>query len=323
MKQNLVRGIPVYLMFLIQSTAFSQSTANSAPASNGIFGAVSVVLSNGNYVIADPSWDNGAVSDVGAVYLYNGTTHVLISTLTGSTANDKVGIGGVEALPNGNYVVLSPNWHNGASVNAGAVTWCNGTTGTAGVVSSTNSLVGGSANNQVGVGGIVVLTSGSNYVVNSYYWDNGPSLDAGAVTWGNGTTGISGVISSSNSLVGSSANDKVGIGGVVVLTNGNYVVRSFNWNNGAASNAGAITWGNGAMGTVGTVNSTNSLVGTTSNDQVGFQGITALPNGNYVVKSVDWHNGSSGNVGATTWGNGTTGIAGIVSSGNSLIGGAN
>ena len=42
------------------------------------------------------------------------------------------------------------------------------------------------------------------------YWDNGAATNAGAVTWGSGTAGVSGVVSSANSLVGSTANDQVG-----------------------------------------------------------------------------------------------------------------
>ena len=54
------------------------------------------------------------------------------------------------ALSNGNYVVRSPDWDNGAATDAGAVTWGSGTAGVSGVVSAANSLVGTTANNQVG-----------------------------------------------------------------------------------------------------------------------------------------------------------------------------
>ena len=47
-----------------------------------------------------------------------------------------VGNGGVVALTNGNYVVRSPNWDNGAVINAGAATWRSGTSGVSGVVSA-------------------------------------------------------------------------------------------------------------------------------------------------------------------------------------------
>ena len=54
--------------------------------------------------------------------------------------------------------------------------------------------------------GIVTALSNGNYVVDSPYWNG----DRGAVTWGNGSTGISGTISAANSLVGSNPGDEVG-----------------------------------------------------------------------------------------------------------------
>src|SRR5262249_6240507 len=101
-----------------------------------------------------------------------------------------------------------------------------------------------------------------NYVVASLNWDNGAVVNAGASTWGSGTTGVSGAVSAANSLVGSTAGDFVG--SVTALTSGNYVVRSPNWDNGAVANAGAATWGSGTTGVSGVVSATNSLVGTTA-----------------------------------------------------------
>ena len=147
-----------------------------------------------------------------------------------------------------------------------------------------------------------------NYVVISTNWANGMATAAGAVTWGSGTTGISGTVSSANSLVGSTAGDVVGSDGVTALASGNYVVSSTNWTNGMATCAGAVTWGSGTAGVSGVVSSTNSLVGSTANDQVGYggNGVTALANGNYVVDSPNWNNGA----GAVTWGSGTAGVSG-------------
>ena len=82
-------------------------------------------------------------------------------------------------------------------------------------------------------------------MVRSVNWDNAATVDAGAVTWGNGLSGVAGVVTAANSLVGSTANDAVGFDGVTVLSNGNYVVRSPDWNNGATTDAGAATWGSG------------------------------------------------------------------------------
>ncbi|WP_176442372.1 MBG domain-containing protein [Noviherbaspirillum humi] len=292
------------------------------PQSGGAFGASTsnrlTVLSNGNLAVAKPA-DSFVANNAGAAYLFNGTSGALISTLSGSQANDQVGLGGITALSNGNYVVSSYNWANGTATNAGAATWGNGATGITGFVSSTNSLVGLKANNYVSKGGITALSNG-NYVVSSYNWTNGTLNNAGAVTWGNGASGITGLVTSSNSLVGSWKNDQVGIGGVSALSNGNYVVNSYNWANIGALFVGAVTWGNGTSGITGAISSSNSLIGSQANDQVGYAGITVLSNDNYVVKSPYWANGTVSSAGAATWGRGTSGVAGLITGTNSLVG---
>ena len=103
------------------------------PAGTESFGSDVLVLSNGNYVVADPLFDSSpALQDVGAVYLYNGVTNQVISTITGSTTDDQVGSGGLEEVgTTGNFVIVSSLWANGGTVAdaKGAVTWVNGTTG--------------------------------------------------------------------------------------------------------------------------------------------------------------------------------------------------
>lgn len=116
------------------------------PTGSGQFGLSVTVLPSGNMVVTDPGYDTASTQNVGAVYLYHGGTHALISTLTGSSANDAVGGGGVVVLTNGNYIVRSPSW----SGNRGAVTWGDGTSGSSGSVSAQNSLVGSSAGELVG-----------------------------------------------------------------------------------------------------------------------------------------------------------------------------
>ncbi|HOD08454.1 MAG TPA: YDG domain-containing protein, partial [Myxococcota bacterium] len=305
------------------------SAANSLVGSSkddGIGSGGITALTNGNYVVASPIWNNGAVADAGAVTWGSGTAGVkgavsAANSLVGSTKSDRIGSGGITgitALTNGNYVVASPIWDNGATADAGAVTWGSGTAGVKGAVSDGNSLVGSTANDKVGSGGIKALTNG-NYVVASPVWDNGATADAGAVTWSSGTTGISGAVTADNSLVGSTATDQVGSGGITALTNGNYVVISPFWN-GAMTDAGAVTWGSGTTGISGAVSADNSLVGSKANDKVGSGGITALTNGNYVVASPGWDNGATADTGAVTWSSGTTGISGAVSAANSLVG---
>src|SRR5205807_109540 len=128
-------------------------------------------------------------------------------------------------LSNGNYVVADPLWNNGR----GAVTWAKGSMPTTGAISEANSLVGSHPGDQVGYyGGIFPLTIG-NYVVASPYWNG----YRGAVTWGNGSTGTSGIVSEANSLAGSDPGDMgsfYGIFGIGVLSNSNYLVQSPSWN---------------------------------------------------------------------------------------------
>lgn len=314
-----VSGLLLLGGLLIASFALPAAAAQIdiiGPAGSGSFGARVTVLPNGNVVVTDP---NGPASNVGAVYLYT-PKGILISVVTGSSPDDHVGSGGITVLKNGNFLVLSPLWHNGGAAGAGAVTWINGNTGLFGVVSVDNSLVGTTANDAVGSVNLVFALANGNYVVNSFFWDNGAVVDAGATTWGNGSTGVSGAISADNSLVGTSAGDFVGSGGVIELGNGNYVVPSPSWSNGAQVAVGAVTWVNGKSGISGVVSISNSLCGAFSNDHAGNGGVVALANGHYVVDSPDFHLPRNSANGAVTWANGATGRTGTIQPGNSLYG---
>jgi hypothetical protein len=312
----IVKHILVFFIchFLIFIRAASQDILG--PSGSGEFGHTITILSNGNFVITDPSFDDGSIKDAGAVYLYNGATNELISSLKGSSPGDRVGAGGVVVMTNGNFVVGSPYWNNGTAIHAGAATWINASTGLNGVVSQSNSLVGSSSDDEVSVL-IVALTNG-NYVVASIFWNNGNIQRVGAVTWGNGVTGTTGVVSAQNSLIGLKANDEVGH--PHPLQNGNYVVGSYVWDNGSIVNAGAATFCKGDAPTTGNVTPQNSLVGITRNDQVGDY-IKTFVNGNYLVLSSTWGNSSAAPfAGAVTWCNGTIGLTGPVSINNSLVG---
>ncbi len=289
----------------------------TGPAGSGYFGERVTVLTNGNYVVVDSSFD-GAAADIGAVYLYDGATNQVISTLTGTHADDQVGGGGVQEVGGGNFVVSSYAWANGGATHAGAVTWVNGVTGLTGAVSPANSLVGSTADYGVGGGSITVLTNG-NYVVVTSQWDNGNIVDAGAVTFGTGAAGVSGPVNSVRSLVGTVHTDEVGYGKVQPLTNGNYVVLSPYW---TLTDTGAATWGSGITGIAGPVTSTNSIIGSSAGDMVSSGGVTALEHGHYVVSSPKWSNTAPvvAGAGATTWGNGAVGTHVVVAVGNSLIG---
>jgi hypothetical protein len=355
------------------------------PAGSGRFGESLLVLPNGNFVVTDSGYDLPTATDVGAVYLFDGRTHQMISMLTGSTKDDRIGQFGAYVVGDSNFAVNSRNWDRptlgGPIVDAGAVTWFSGTTGVNGVVSAANSLVGTTANEQVGLYVPTVLKNG-NYIVLDNQWDS-PSpvaADAGAVVWGDGNAGARGLITSANAMVGSTAGQNFGtsyteltngnfvargrgvpsgvvsltwmdgntgtttgvvgpgntlsgasvdspLGTVVALTNGNYVVLSPKWDLPAVTDAGAVTWGSGTSGVSGTPTAANSLVGVTPGDAVGSNGIIPLTNGNYVVLSPNWTLRQPVTVpqaGAATWRNGGSivgGTGGTVGITNSLYGG--
>jgi len=93
------------------------------------------------------------------------------------------------------------------------------------------------------------------------------------VTWGSGTTGVSGAVSLSNSLVGDSANDE--IGDITKLSNGNYIVRSNSWDAAdGMTDAGSVTWASGFSGKAGKVSAANSLLGSTTNPSLPILGET-------------------------------------------------
>ena len=166
-----------------------------------------------------------------------------------------------------------------------------------------NSLVGSSEYDSVGLFAVTALSNG-NYVVSSPEWDQGLLYDVGAVTFGDGMTGVIGEISVANSLVGSSEYDYVGIDGITELSNGNFVISSSEWANGLATEAGAgdVRKRDDGWLVSGVVSAANSLVGSKTDDYVGYNdsgvsAVTALSNGNYVVSSPGWDNSTETDAG--------------------------
>ncbi len=61
----------------------------------------------------------------------------------------------------------------------------------------------------------------------------------GAVTFGDGTTGVAGPVTTTNSLHGTTADEtRSAAAAVTALTNGNYVVASLYWSDGATDRCG-------------------------------------------------------------------------------------
>lgn len=305
----------------IQSVFRLEDPNPSSGASS--FGSSIVPLPIHGRVAVAKQLDSTGGTQAGAVYLFNGATGALLSTLTGASANDHVGSGGIVALTNGNYTVISPD----ASSGVGAVTWRSGSVLSDASISSSNSFFGSATSDFTDVTSSA-LTNG-NFVIALPRWDNGGTTDVGAVLWINGSTGRDangnvGTISTANSIRGSSSGDRIGSAGIAVLTNGNCIIGSPLWN----GNRGAATWMNGetgkdALGVIGAVSASNSLVGSLASDGVGTT-ITPLSNGHAITGSSSWNSG----LGAATWMSGTDGkdalgSYGAISASDSLTGTAN
>lgn len=98
------------------------------------------------------------------------------------------------------------------------------------------------------------------------------------------------------------------------------MVRSTGWNFGALADVGAVTLGSGITGIYGNVSPSNSLIGSTEFDRVGYDGVAALSNGNYIVMSPYWDHGTLANVGAATLGLSDGSVFGVVDDTHSVIG---
>jgi Repeat of unknown function (DUF5650)/Carboxypeptidase regulatory-like domain len=298
----------------------ANSLVGTGPMEN--IGANVTALTNGNYVVQSSGWDNGTIVDAGAVVFGNGVTGIsgtisASNALVGTSPGDGIfsGLQNVFALRNGDYVAVNPNWSKNTVSSVGAVTYSNGSIGTTGPITSENSFVGQRANDQIGRSGILEVANG--IVVLSPFWDNGNTQDVGAATFLRDT--FVGTVTPENSLIGGSANDRIGTAPSKVLSNGNYVIVSALWRDENGAAVGAATFGNGSSGVSGVVTSANSLVGSKAGDLQSAY-VTPLPNGNYLLSMRYWDNGPEADAGAVAFGNGNTGVIGIVGPGNSLVG---
>lgn len=294
------------------------SAANSIVGShdNDMQSGSVLALANGNLVAGLTGWDNGSEADAGAATFINETvgtsgTVSAANSLIGSKASDFVGLR-VQPLTNGNYVTSAETWDNGATMNVGIATWGNGSTGVVGIASAANSLVGQVADDLIGTD-LTALSNG-NYVVGSSMW-HAPSAGAGAATWGNGTTGTTGLVTAANSIHGTAPGDNVSE--VTALTNGNYVVWSDTLDVDGKVDAGGAMWAGGGGPTGTAMTSANSIVGNTAGDRIGPT--TPLTNGNYVTQGF-WQTVITMPVGSWTFASGTGPSAFSVNATNSLIG---
>jgi hypothetical protein len=167
-------------------------------------------LPNGHYFVSSMLWNNGAATAAGAITWGNGNGGTVgevtpSNSLVGTHVDDYIGY--YPILMEGGYVVnVSPEWDSGSTPDAGAVTWLGNMGTVVGPVSAANSLVGSHPFDYVGDMGLdnVLSVPGGNYIVSSQDWNG-----VGAVTFGRGDVGVSGVVSSLNSILGTAPNDRI------------------------------------------------------------------------------------------------------------------
>ena len=278
-----------------------------------------MALRSGNYVVGSPFWDNGDIIDAGAVTWADGDSalsgHISVeSSLIGSSEHERVGAQ-IVRLRNGNYVSVNgarevEEEHCDNCVTS--ATWADQDEGIAGQVSSSNSLMSVGSSRRTNV---LPLRNG-NYVVSRPGWNRDGLERVGAVTWGNGLSGVTGEMSAGNSLIGTLGGDRVG-DFVIDLSNGNFVVLSQQWNGGR----GAATWGGGSLGAVGEVSPENSFTGPAEYAQgEGQWGAIKLVGGNYLITSYIKSHGATAHSGQMiTWGDGASKSAGEISTSNSFL----
>lgn len=264
---------------------------------SAIGGHAIVVLPNGNYVIRSSYWTGGAVGQPKGAVTFGSATAGVSGTvsngnsLVGQNAGDSLGSGGVFVLPTGNYLVASP-FVNGQ---AGAVTFGSGRFGVAGFPTSSNSLVGSAGNQSVG-GDVTVLSNG-NYIVMTSSW-MGTSVQKGAITLGNGTTGTLGAVNASNSWHGRFDGDLANAA-VKALSGGRFAVQLPYLDSATGADVGAVLFGNGSTPGTGPITEANAVLGASAGDNVGI--VTELTDGDCVISSPGWRDGSKDNVGAVTF----------------------
>jgi len=270
-------------------------------------------LTNGNFVIISEEDDEGGMTNVGSIMLIDGDTGAQISTSFGDSANDKLGANGLASLPsgfaelpNGNFVVASGQ--DGAS---GSVMLISGAIGTQigstissngdnGITALPNgnfvvasrtgasnevniydgavSLVGtgftGGPDSFLGSGGIQVL-SNNNFLIISPEDDVNGVTNSGSVILVDGTTGNQ----IGATIAGDEVDDQVGFPGLTVLSNGNFVVSSFDDDVNGLVDAGSVKLYDGSAAQIG-----STIAGDEANEGMGS--VNALPNGNFLVSSI-------------------------------------
>jgi hypothetical protein len=113
-------------------------------------------------------------------------------------------------------------------------------------------------------GSQVLPLPNGNIAVIDHGYDSGALADVGAIYLYDGATGA--LLSTTT---GTQASDMIGSGGALILTDGDFLVRSPSWDKGAVPDASALTRCSGTTGCPATITSANSLTGSNTLDGIG------------------------------------------------------
>ena len=136
----------------------------NAAVGGNLFGAITIILPNGNIVVSS------TLNSRWAVYIYNPYNKKLIGGIYGDTGAASQ-ITGITALPNNNFVIASPNDDVNDVVNAGSVRQID-TTGT-----QVRLIVGAVTNDMSGVS--IIATPVANFYIIS---NKKKFVDSGSVS---------------------------------------------------------------------------------------------------------------------------------------------
>ena len=209
-------------------TVASQELLDPNAAANNEFGYSTVILANGNIVVANP-YDDTVASNAGAVHLYNPFTKTVIASFYGDTANDYLGITSITALGNNNFVIASAYDDVNSVVNAGSVMLVNGATGAQ--IGST--IAGDTRDDYLGNSSITALGN-KNFVIASRADDVNGVTDAGSIRQID-TTGTQVSI-----IAGAATNDMSNISVTDASTHNFYVVSLSKFDNNSMTDSGLV-----------------------------------------------------------------------------------
>ena len=262
-------------------------------AANNEFGYSTVILANGNIVVASP-FDDTFAADAGAVHLYNPFTKTVIASFYGDTAFDYLGYNSTTALGNNNFVIASAYDDVNSVTDAGSVMLVSGTTG----AQIGTTLVGDTASDLFGQSSVTALGN-NNFVIASRLDDVNSVVNAGSVMLVSGTTGAQ----IGSTIAGDTRDDRLGLSSVTALGNNNFVIASRRDDVNSVTDAGSVMLVSGTTGVqIGT-----TIAGDTASDSLGLSSVIALGNNNFVIASVWDDVNSVVNAGSVMLVSGTTG----------------